>query len=93
MAKIVKLTDEDYSHLKELAKANGSTLAGEIRRMISLQRVVNAADVLGAIADRLDKVIPMVDRLEQNTPVAEKPDSADIPGYMEEAAREMGYKV
>lgn len=85
MAKIVKLTDNDYSHLKELARANGLTLAGEIRRMINLQRVVNAADVLGVIADRLEKSAAIREEEQKNQP------SSNV--NWDEVAKEMGYDI
>ena len=53
MAKTVKLTDEEYSKLKYYAKADGLTLAGEIRQIIELRRAVNMADVLMSLADKM----------------------------------------
>lgn len=55
MGKCIKLTDEVYLEAKELAAKDGLSVAGEIRKMIALRKIVDVVDVLEAAAKKLER--------------------------------------
>jgi predicted DNA-binding protein len=57
MAKCIKLTDEVYQNLRDLARADGETIAGEIRKIIALRKSIDEVSVLEQIASKLGKVV------------------------------------
>lgn len=53
MGKNVKLTDEAYLDVKELAMKDGLSVAGEIRKMVELRKIIDTVAVLEEAAKRL----------------------------------------
>lgn len=60
MAKCIKLTDEVYQDLRDLARADGETIAGEIRKTIALRKIIDEVSVLEQLATRLEKTREVV---------------------------------
>jgi len=56
MAKCVKLTDEVYLELRDYAKRDELTIAGEVKKIMSLRKIVDEVKLLEQIASRLGKV-------------------------------------
>ena len=92
MSKTIKLTDEAYSKLAELAEYDGNTIAGEISTLIVTRNTTNQ------ICEKIDKIAEFIKNIKiaKNTQSARNTRNVDVASLMQEAdsyARSMWEKA